>query len=265
MNNYIVPLSQVMKYIHPLRDKLFDPMVYLKEIDSAVNNPESNKNLSTDKKAIIDSIAHRVTHYYPQAIDLDFSVENIENGTFIATNLIDLTAAIYRHEKNVVCTINGQPNTVLSLLGIDINKPDNTVLLPKEAIDLEFNWEIDDSVVNNTWDNIDFVLDYIKSTPNNKSDTHTAIAEIIKFADSQVWNNSVLIEKLFNRTKELFNILPESIYVRASVLDFVQNNNSAFELLWNKCYKNLYTNEGVNTDYLWHYAKEDQEKIVENM
>lgn len=254
MNNYLVLLTDVMKFAHPFRDKLFPEKVYLKEIDQMLAGTLNTKYMQYGKVKILEETVSKINYYYPKEIELNLTQDSINNKSDAVSqsSLIDLAAAIYRHEKHIVCTITGDKELAQSLLKINLDKPDN-IVLPVMNNSLKFDWEIEELQVSNAWDDIDFIIDYLnqpiqssvaKSNKTISDVRDERLKEVVKFSTPEVWDNQELVNKVMSFHFKAINYLSFEILLNKTILHYVKHHISDFDTMWDRIYKYLYNDKG---------------------
>lgn len=276
MNNYLVLLTNVMKLVHPFKDNLFPERIYLKEIDKMLDGTLNTKNMQPEKLKILEEVVNRVNYYYPKEIDLHLTQDNIKNVAMLDESLIDLAAAIYRHEKHIVCNVTGDKELVKSLLGVDLDKPDN-ITLPIMESNLQFDWALEEVEVSNAWDDPQFIINYLTQTVkavivNNFTikSTNTVkderLQEIVKFATPEVWNNQELVNKVMSFNSNAVNFLTFEILLNPTVLAYTKQYTSEFSNVWDRVYKYLYDEKGnFDQSMLDKYDEPYKSQIANNL
>lgn len=122
----------------------------------------------------------------PIEIDVGIPEKNVLPSWIITDGNHRLAAALYRQDKNIHANCSGSHNAIKVILGIDIEK-----IIQQDNY---FDWSIDKSHLENTWNNINFVLDKIV-----KDDI-----TVFKLTNPQLWKNEEFLNKCFTSPYDNF-------------------------------------------------------------
>lgn len=251
--NYNIPLNKLEKLVNPFNDNTLEYKISENDIKLTINYGnifphDDDKN----KDKLIKQIAYKVMNYEPEEILVNLSAENIgnSNGTIIERGLVDLAAAIYRKEKNIVGIIQGDAEVVQKLLNVDINKPDNIEL--NKFTSQEFNWEAINGLIDN-WSDPDFVANRIKSTYNSfkQGECYREVQHLIQ---DELWENVQFYKNLSKFHDTFINYMPKEALFSFALTDYVIERPNKLFALWKSGYEKVWTAL---------YEQEEQKKIAQ--
>ena len=239
--NYNISVKKLAKLANPYNPdhQLFSESITKKEVETALAKNAIFSNNSPKDKILAD-IAYRVSNYYPEEISII-----LDTGINISHGLIDLAAAIYRNEKTIVGMVEGDKPLVKALLGVDLGKPSN-IVLPKEPTGEPFNWEINQSLLENTWGDPEFLLGKMSGLKGERLEA--AVIEIVELATPEIWSDPQFVEKLLNTHYNMVELLPKKAFEYPLVLDLIKNQPEDFLKAWDKSYKEQWQEEVEQSD-----------------
>lgn len=232
--NYEIPLKKLKKIVDPFTASDNEvSQIDKKQLKKLLDNADIF-TAPTDNSEVkfLKSLAYEVANYQPQEIKIHLP----EDGQFnriedlVTNGLINLYAAIYLDKDTCIANITGNEKAVKTLLGVDLNKP-NDIELPKVPKVKDFFWEINEVVVENTWGDPDFILEKFKHVDDD--DFNDTFKDVLKHAEPQVWDNYDFVLKLASNYKESFPLLmPENFLEKDSIFQVIKNRPDLFKKLW---------------------------------
>lgn len=249
--NYSIPLNKLEKLVNPFNDNTLGYKITESDIKATINYGDIfTKPDDKGKDKVIKQIAYKVMNYEPEEIVVNLSLENIENsnGKIVETGLVDLAAAIYRKEKNIIGQIHGEQEVIKKLLNVDINKPDNMKL--KEFTSQEFIWEAITGLADN-WADPDFVANRIKANYNSFK-PQECYREVHQLIQPEIWENIQFYKNLNKFHDSFINYMPKEALFSFALTDYVIESPNKLFTLWDAGYEKV---------WIALYEQKEQSKI----
>lgn len=271
--NYLISLEKILKIVHPFTDP--ESVFYQKEdrIKELLRNvnifPDTDDSLE-DKQ--LKALAYAIANYDNKEIALYIpstgEIESIEE--FIPSGFTQLAAATYLKHDTIVATLAGDAKLITELLKVDITKPDNIETLKLENNkDSNISWEVTPDMLQDTWGDPQFVIDYLYPCPSDEF--KTKIQEVFKLALPTLWDDPNFIKEIITIEPQFFYHLSHvnspdtnNLKFKDSVYELVKENPQYFNLVWAAAYNSqdqlFYEIENLDTPLDTYSTNEDQQQ-----
>lgn len=262
--NYLIPIKKITKLINPFENDGVFPFFEKTEVERLLSTndifvtKEDNSQTQLNKQ-----LAYEIANY--ELKEITISLEEGSNFNhledIIKGNLINLVAAIYLKEENIVAQIKDPHKMSKKLLGVNLDEPDNIeIKQPKEVEN--FIWTVSKGLVKNTWGDTDFIINKLKSAKYKEGEERKEIIdEIIKLTDPDLWKDAAFIELLLNEDKYFINNMPEDFVYQNGCLNILIKDPEMFQVIWHDTYKDIFIEYKKDPTFLIEAPNEIKETI----
>ena len=225
-----VQLKKLIKIVNPFEHNIFkDIVISIEDIEAKLNTldifPQQG---DTKEEKIIKEIAYKVANYEPNEIKIRLPEMGEVVEEILLSGVIDLCAAIYRQEDYIYVELISTPKMAKTLLGVDLHSEEVDFVLKKIETIL-FDWEIP-NVLDNTWNNPDYIIQKILSEGNFNDGFH-----LYKNNIPEEIISTTKFSELFAK-KQFLDFLPESWLYLPNFFNQIKSQPALFDYTWNLLY-----------------------------